>query len=64
MGTSSDLGQPFPRQKERVGLGKRRYSHYDIHADGALLPSINWDNKTKFLLLLTIQCFSESFNSK
>ena len=42
MGASSDLGQPLrPRQKRGFGdCGKNRLSRYDIHADGALSPSI------------------------
>ena len=52
MGSSSDLGQPFrPRQKGGVW-----FSHYDIHTEGALPPSITVIARLNFGLL-DLQCF-------
>ena len=39
MGASSELGHPF-RPRKKIGLGKSRLSHYDIRAEGTLLPNI------------------------
>ena len=42
VGASSDLGQTFRPRQKHLGFGweESRLSHYDICAEGALLPSI------------------------
>ena len=61
MGTSSDLGQPFVQDKKGgLGLGKEYVSHYDIHAEGALLPSSNCDNESEKIVLLNLLYFWEN----
>ena len=50
MGASFDLGQPFTRQKSwGLGWGKNRLSHYNIHTEGALPPSVTVITRLKHL---------------
>ena len=66
MGASSDLGQPFrPRPKSWVWVGgKNRLSRYDIHAEGALLPSITVTASFKNLGYWICNVYLKRINSK